>query len=331
MAGSLGGGYVAGLRQSGVYVPICVASLRLDTVTDFDLFIQPGPDQTPVLYRERNLPFTEEVRRRLEETRVERLFIDSGQDEEYRRYVESNMGAILTDETVPVDEKCEMLYMSAQGLVREIMEDPTHGDGIRRSKGVVHSTIDFMFEQTAAFAHLLTVTSHNYHTFTHSVNVLVYSMALALRLGYQDLTLLREFGEGTLLHDIGKGVIDPTIVNCTSGLTDAQWRILKRHPLYGYDLLDKPGGLGETGLDVVRHHHEKLSGRGYPDRLTRTRITPLARIIAITDCFDALTTRRPYRAEVSSFRALRIMKTEMADDLDPEYFRAFVMLMGSPG
>ncbi len=322
--------HAADLEKPRTFVPIRTTSLRADTLTAFDLFLKPDNGQEPVLYRERNLPFTEGVRQRLEDSGVVQLYIDTRQEREYQHYVEENLGTILEDTTVPMEEKTELLYSTANILLREMVEDPERGSGIRRSKDLVNSTVNFMADQKNAFHHLMKVTSYDYYTYTHSVNVFFFSVALAQRAGYNDRRLLNDFGQGALLHDIGKSVIDPAIVNAKGKLTDRQWSILKRHPIYGHELLDVPGGLADIGLDAVRHHHEKLSGRGYPDRLTKTRISPLVRIVTISDIFDALTTRRVYKEALSSFDALKVMRAEMADDIDQDVFRLFIQILGTP-
>ena len=106
---------------------------------------------------------------------------------------------------------------------------------------------------------------------------------------------------------------------------------MRRHPVYGYEILMDRGHLDSMGLDVVRHHHEKLNGRGYPDGLQAGQIHPLVRMFSIVEIFDALTTKRPYKAALPTFEALKLMHDEMEKELDPEYFRMFVQLMGSPG
>jgi HD-GYP domain-containing protein (c-di-GMP phosphodiesterase class II) len=101
--------------------------------------------------------------------------------------------------------------------------------------------------------------------------------------------------------------------------------------VYGCNILQKQGVRDKVMLDVTRHHHENLTGEGYPDRLTAEQIPQFIRISTISDVFDALTTRRPYKDALSSFEALKLMKNEMEEDLDQELFQAFVEMMGAPG
>ena len=165
------------------YLPIQVASLRVDTVTDFELYVQSRPGETPVLYRSNDLPFTEDVRRRLAESGIAHLYVHSADEAAYLRYMESNLGAILSDNEIKREVKSTILYGSAQNLVKEVMQDPRSGEAIQRSQQLVENTVNYMFSERAAFENLLRVTSFDYYTYTHSVNVFVFSVSLAQRVG----------------------------------------------------------------------------------------------------------------------------------------------------
>ena len=300
------------------YFPIVVSSLCADVVTDFDLYWMPQERQALVLYRHRDLPFGEEPRERLAENKVEKLYVDTGQGEAYRRYLERNLKTLLTDENIDLATKSTVLYSTARSLVKDVLEDPRAGTTIQRSRDFVEGATDFMMRERAALESLMKVSSFDYYTYSHSVNVFVFSVSLALREG-MDVSTLRRYAMGSLLHDIGKSEIDSDILHCKGKLSDEQWRIMKLHPVYGCDIV----------LDVTRHHHEKLSGKGYPDGLKGDDVSTFVRISTIADIFDALTTRRPYKDAMPSFPALSLMKDEMLGDLDPELFRRFVMMVGS--
>lgn len=309
---------------------IPLSTIRVDSVTDFDIHIQTKMDHPPVLFRERRLPVTPSVIANLVEQRHCHVYIPVEQAKEYRRYITSHIEAILQDPDLPTSEKCEVLYDSAQGLVADALEKPHSKELMVRSKELVAITVDFMSRERVAFQYLIQLVSYDYHTYTHSVNVSIFGVALAQRLGEFDRTALCDLGEGTLLHDLGKCLIDPSITQNRGALSDDEWQVMKKHPVFGCDILAKHGLLSPAALDIVRHHHEKLDGSGYPDGLRNGEIMPLVRICTIADIFDALTTRRCYRGAIGTFEALSLMKTEMAGQLDPQYFRVFVELMGHP-
>ncbi|MBN2310734.1 MAG: HD domain-containing protein [Candidatus Hydrogenedentes bacterium] len=318
-----------GASSEEAFNPIPVNSLRLDTVAEFDIYLKPGGPGRFVLYREKNLEFTEEDKARLEASGIDEVYIPESQDAAYRRYVERNLGAILSDERVEPATKSGILYTSLVGVVSDVLHDPRSGEVVPRSESVVKHTCQFLYEQEGAFSNLMRVTAYDYYTYTHSVDVFVYSLALAQRALPRD-QVLQDFGLGALLHDIGKSLIDPAIINCKGKLTDAQFVEMKKHPAYGHEILLEQGGVGPVSLDMVRHHHEKFNGSGYPDGLRKDGIAPQTRILAIADIFDALTTRRPYKAALGSFSALKLMKDEMGDELDTDLFCVFVNMMGHP-
>jgi len=311
----------------GTFFPIRVASLRVDTIVHFDFYIRSRPAAPPVLYRERNLPFTEETKYRLAESSVAELFVPSGQVAEYRRYVEANLNAVLSDPDVDIVERSEVLYDSASGLVKDAFENPRSGEVLQRSRALVENAVSFVFTQQASVESLLKVTSTDYYTYTHCVNVFVFSIAFARRLGLEGQTVLNQ-ANGALLHDIGKCRIPASVLNNPGKLTAEEWEQMKLHPVHGYDLLRSQGVQDDVMLDVTRHHHEKLTGKGYPDNLAGVEISMFARMSTISDIFDALTTRRSYKDAMTSFDALRLMKKEMAQELDHDLFESFVEMMG---
>lgn len=310
------------------YIPIPVASLRLDMIADFELYLPVRGSSTPILYRARDLEFNEESRARLAEAKIDTVQIKLTDRDAYNRYLERNLGTILNDANLPMNQRATALYQCSQNLVREVLEDPRSGEMMERTGDLVAHTVDFLFRESTSFQHLMQVTSYDYYTYTHSVNVFVFSTSLAQRLGHSPEELHR-FGQGALLHDVGKSRINPDIVNARGKLTDDQWQEMRMHTVYGYDILRERGVTDEIILDVTRHHHEKLNGKGYPDGLKGDEISKWARICTIADIFDALTTRRSYKEAMNSFPGLQFMREHMSDEIDPQFFRAFVGLMGS--
>lgn len=311
------------------FFPIYLTSLRIDTTVDFDLYIQHDPRRAPVLYRDKNLSFTESDKQRLNDNAVTQLFVPAEQEVAYYHYVESNLSSILADPNIRMNERSEVLYHSAMHLVRDLLEDPRSKSLLPRSKSMVQHSVGFIFNQEKALQHLIKVTSYDYYTYTHSVNVLVFSVALCKRLGYAESDIMM-FGNGALLHDVGKSMIDPAVLNTPGKLSKEQWEQVKQHPVFGENILRQHNVDTPAMLDVVRHHHEKRTGKGYPDGLPEEQLSKFTRIITIADIFDALTTRRPYKDAMNTFDALKLMKEEMSADLDPALFQSFVGMMGNP-
>jgi HD-GYP domain-containing protein (c-di-GMP phosphodiesterase class II) len=123
--------------------------------------------------------------------------------------------------------------------------------------------------------------------------------------------------------------LDESIGHSTKELSLEQFSALKRHPLEGERLLMDLGGMGGVSLDIVRHHHEKLNGKGYPDGLKGEQISPIVRVVTITYIFDALTTNRPDRKGLTTFEALKLMAGNMGSELDLVLLRKFIEMMGT--
>jgi len=310
------------------FYPIHIDSLRTDTSPPFALYIQPGAGQPPVLYCERKTEFTQDARRRLRQNRVTQLYIIAKDRSFYSRYVADNLEAILSDPKLTVREKSAVLYDSAQAVVEDVLKKPAERHHIERGKLIVKRTVAFMRSEDFLLEHLLRTISCDYYLYTHSVNVVAYAVALAMRTGHLDPATLRELANGALLHDVGETLIDREAVNKAGALSPAEWAEVRRHPVAGHGLLMKVGGLGEIALDIVLHHHEKLDGSGYPHGLKGDDISEFVRIVTIADIFDALTTERHHQKARSTFEALKLMGESMGEELDRNLLRHFVAMMG---
>ncbi len=314
------------------YYPIPLHSLRINTTTNFDMYMKrlgSGQEERYVLYRKRSIPFTERIRNTLTAHGTEELCIDTSDRKEYQLYLEKNLDSIIADESVPLEEKSKIAYTCATGLVEDLLENPRSGEHIQRSREIITNLTDYLLDESDAFFSLMTTASFDYYTYTHSVNVAVFGIALAHRLGSYSRADINSMGSGLIVHDIGKSLLDKRILNKPGKLSQSEWAAMKEHPENGVNLLREAGHTNEETLIIVETHHEKLDGSGYPHGLKGDQIHPFARIAAIADIFDALTTKRSYKGAEKSFSALITMRDEMASGLDEDLFKEFVQLMGS--
>ena len=162
------------------------------------------------------------------------------------------------------------------------------------------------------------------YTGGHTWRVSHYARLLAESLGLtEDEVFIVHFG--SLLHDIGKVSIPESILNKQDKLTSAEYEIIKKHPQIGGTLL-REHPLGMLALDIVTSHHERFDGGGYPRGLAGNNISLFARIVAIADAFDAMTSPRPYRAGIQAETAYRLMAQESGRQFDPILLSAFLEL-----
>ncbi|PHV05263.1 phosphodiesterase [Janthinobacterium sp. BJB412] len=166
------------------------------------------------------------------------------------------------------------------------------------------------------------------YTYIHSIAVCAMMVALAKQLGL-DEALVRDCGLAGLFHDLGKMDIPPQILHKPDRLTPAEFDIVKRHPELGHRALAGIGDLPPLVLDVCLHHHEKIDGSGYPERLRGAAISLYARMAAVCDVYDAVTSYRPYKAAWTPLEALDSMAQWCRDGhLDAAVFAAFVQCLG---
>lgn len=169
-------------------------------------------------------------------------------------------------------------------------------------------------------------TKDNY-TYMHSVAVCALMVALARQLGLDEEST-RKAGMAGLLHDVGKMAIPDEILDKPGKLTDEEFDIIKSHPVEGHKMLLEGSGVDEVALDVCLHHHEKINGHGYPDKLADKDISIYAKMGAVCDVYDAITSNRPYKSGWDPAESLRKMADWSKDHFDPIVFKAFVKSVG---
>ena len=160
------------------------------------------------------------------------------------------------------------------------------------------------------------------YTFKHSVDVASMGMIIAKNRGLSAREV-QQIGVSGLLHDLGKSKIPNEILNKPGRLTDAEFEVMKTHPVLGYNMIkDKPDLSAATKLGVLQHH-EKMNGNGYPLKLQGDQITPFARILSVADIYDALVTERPYKDAFSPRDAVEMIMA-MTGDLDIHMIQSFL-------
>lgn len=163
------------------------------------------------------------------------------------------------------------------------------------------------------------------YTRGHSEAVAEYAGQIALKLGYPQETvdLLKKM---TLLHDIGKLGVHDSILNKQGPLTDQEWDIMRKHPLIGEEIL-RPILNRPEMLAVVRGHHERYDGTGYPDQLSRDSINIFAAIVSVADAYHAMTSNRPYRTALSQREAMEELRKNSGTQFHPDVVNVFLEIL----
>jgi HD-GYP domain-containing protein (c-di-GMP phosphodiesterase class II) len=164
------------------------------------------------------------------------------------------------------------------------------------------------------------------YTYLHSVAVCTLMVALARTLQLP-AAQVRAAGLAGMLHDMGKVRIPLTVLNKPGRLSDEEFALMRRHPQWGHELLVEGGGVPPLVLDVCLHHHEKIDGSGYPHGLPGASISLFAKMGAVCDVYDAITSARPYKGPWDPGEAVRQM-AQWKGHFDPLIFQAFVKTVG---
>lgn len=168
------------------------------------------------------------------------------------------------------------------------------------------------------------IRSLNDSVYNHMVQVCIIAVKVGIQMGYDQLKLF-ELGLGVLFHDIGMTRIASDVLNRIGGLTSDEIAQIRTHPKTGYDLIKQSRELPDTAAEIAFQHHERYNGAGYPRRLSGINIHEYARIAAIADVFDAMTTEKPYRPAKSIGDALEYIKSQKGVEFDPQVADAFVI------
>lgn len=165
------------------------------------------------------------------------------------------------------------------------------------------------------------------YTFTHCVNVCVLT-ALLSRFAGDDEETVFDAGQAGMFHDLGKALVAPQILNAPRKLTRAELEVMRTHPTLGYNQLAAVPGISTAVLYGAAQHHEKHDGTGYPAGLAGDAVSPIGRMVAIADIYDALTSKRAYKEGMFPHRALGIMYEMRDKDLHHDTLAAFIRMMG---
>ncbi len=193
-------------------------------------------------------------------------------------------------------EAATAIRNDAEELVRAFMSNVSMGKAIEPAKihQTVEAVIDSTFRNQDAIASLTRLKSVDEYTFGHCINVCILSVAIARRMGFNK-EALRDLGAGAMLHDVGKALVPEHILKKKGPLSEQEFDRMKKHPLLGVEYLKEMPEIKESSLHVVAQHHEKYNGTGYPAMKESERIHIFARIAAVADVYDAMTSTRCYQ------------------------------------
>jgi len=232
--------------------------------------------------------------------------------------------ASFEDEMRQAARLCKKSREAVQQLFGELRMGKTLN--AKAFQPLVEELAESVFRNPGALVSLARLKTKDDYSYMHSVAVCALMIALARELG-MGAGACREAGLAGLLHDVGKALMPLEVLNKPGKLTEAEFAVMRSHPERGHALLVESGTAGANAMDVCLHHHERIDGTGYPHGLKGDAITQMARMGAICDVYDAISSTRPYKSAWDPADSVSRMAS-WAGHFDPTLFAVFVRSLG---
>ncbi|MES2801146.1 MAG: HD domain-containing phosphohydrolase [Bdellovibrionota bacterium] len=252
----------------------------------------------------------------------ESFFVENINKPLYRDYVKDSMNSSM----ISNDQKANILRESSIAILEDLFETPDVGRAIEETKPIVKDLLEFMQNAPESVGGLISLSGHDFYTYNHSFDVSIYSLGLGSTLGFDKKTMA-DLGLGSLFHDVGKRMVALDILCKRGPLDDAEWVQMKMHPQFGLKILNESTTVSDGIKAACFEHHESWKGGGYPQDLSGQEIHPFARIVALTDTYDAMTTQRSYNVPMRPVEALNMMKEKVSQKFDPEMLKAMYSVL----
>lgn len=294
---------------------------------DVPLFIKTSGNY--VLYKDAERKFTDADRTRLERTHTEFMYVRSGDMEQITRYLEASLKDLLVRDDLDSTRKGAILYQTSINYIIDAFEAPEEASNLERCRHLVQHMMDFVATDAHALKSIRTVVNHNFYIFAHSVQVTALNLLAHEKLFQVSPDELADVGIGSLLHDYGMIFISNDIVQKPDALSDIEYYKVKQHTQKGYEFLKDTRMFNDVSLTIVRHHHERFDGNGYPAGIKGDKIPRSAQLSALCDVYSALTLERVYRKASSHEEAIKVMRDESGGAFNPELLVGFIDLVNA--
>lgn len=232
----------------------------------------------------------------------------------------------VEDEVSEVEQLSEeAVYTETFQTIKNVMDTVRDGGSI--DLPVVKDTVDDIVHRILnddnVFMKISGIRDIDNYTYLHSVDVCIYSVITgkSLNLAREEIC---ELGLGAILHDIGKCKVPLSILNKPTSLTPNEYEIMKRHTLYGYEIVSKTPNIKSSTADIALNHHEHWDGTGYPAGKSGEEIGMLSRIVSLADVYDALTADRVYRKRFMPHEAAEYIMSNSSRHFDPDLLKVFL-------
>lgn len=311
------------------YIPISSNLLHNNAEHKFPMYIIDWETQNIVQYCEAEVPYKLEHIQLLTQGGEAPVLIPASYSNSLNKRLTSNLTQMIEDPAIPLDTKTEQFHALSNSIMKSLFDNPPDIDTFIETSAVVSNHMaDLIQTGPRVIGKLNELRGFDYYTFSHSLNVTALTVGF-----YYDMESnsaddrMKELTRGVLLHDIGKCDIPKPVLNKQGPLTEEEWVIMKSHTERGYQKLEADPNLSHDSRQVSLYHHEAWDGNGYPHGLAGEDIPFTSRICKICDVYDALTSKRTYKSNMTPYASLQLMKDKMHHQLDRTLFDHFMQFL----
>jgi HD-GYP domain-containing protein (c-di-GMP phosphodiesterase class II) len=314
------GMYVCELDRPWLETPFLIQGFYIDTDNDIDilqqhcLYVYIDPKQSR---NTKDQHFNKHSNQQ-HKSRVAKLF----PDHKLNKYLDTSH---WKDELVKAESIIENLADNISSMMLSIENHKTID--LEKIASSVDAMVESVIRNPDACIWLARLKNQDSYTFKHAMSSSIWAVALGRQIGLPPDDL-KDLAVGAVLFDIGKLKLPPELLNKNARLSNDEFELIKTHVALGVDLLNGSPGINKQVLDIVAHHHERFNGSGYPAGLKMTEIPVFARIVSIVDCYDAITSERPYAPALSPSVAVKKLYEWRNIDFQAELVEEFIQAIG---
>ncbi len=308
--------------QAG-YLPVPLRNVPAESLEQLEIYLVNRGEY--LLYSSIETRFAKGDVDRLLNGGVEFVYVSTKDHQTYYQMMEQALDGVVSDSRIKREKKSEILYATSIELSNQLLTAPPEKEDIHRAGRIARATVNMIINDKQAFGSLYDVFNHDFYTASHLVNVCTLAVSTASKLGINNESELHGIGIGGLLHDFGKIFVPAEILNLTGRLSSSQFQMMQKHVELGVQHIKTLPDISPDIIRIIAEHHERLDGSGYPEGLKHDDISPLGRLAAIVDSFDAMTSVRPYRQHrtYTVEEALQMLEDGTPDKYDREMVYAF--------
>ena len=243
-------------------------------------------------------------------------------------FMENHLTEMLAREDLSSAAKGKILYQTSVNCVIDMFESPETSANLERCRNMVQHILQHVATDPHALSALKTVIDHNFYIFAHAVQVTALSLLVHDKIYDLAPDEMTDVGIGSLIHDYGMTFITSEVLEKNDALSDIEYYKVKQHTQKGYEFFKRAGNYSGVVLNIIRYHHERYDGNGYPTGIKGDDIPRSGQVAAICDVYSALIMDRAHRKANSHTDAIKIMREESGKGaFNPELFEQFVTII----